>query len=697
MEVVFSFPAIVEKLNKKGEAKKELVGMIKWEGITKSQINPSHTAFALITGKLSNLTIFDFDDRDVYFQFVEMFPDLKKYKTTETKNGFHVYCNYDEDIHTTTNGFINHKGVDIKNDGGIVFCPPTQRKCIDGSVFVYKDLGGEVLPVPDIFIDNMKQFHETETISTEPLYSCQSDYKYIDEAIEKGWLNDRAFASWDEWRDVGFAIKHTLGDTGKTLFHKFSKINENLYDESYTNGFWKSIKQGKNPLTIGSIKFWVKKHLEKMEKELKTIEEDAKRTAFLEMANQFEKTHSKILNREMFVKQENNQVVCLTKSGLITAYEHLIYEWDEKGKKESNFIKSWMKNNPNIRCYDDIGVYPNPERCPPRILNVWCKFDMELITEWEHHEEGLQMILNHIRILCGNDDIVADYFIKWLAQMIQYPETKTICPTLISREGAGKGTLVQLIRRMLGNKKVFETADAKRDVWGQFNGHMADCFFVNLDELSKKDTLDSQGKIKALITNSSLTINIKGLKEFQVESFHRFFITTNNEDPIATKEDDRRNLIIRSSDELIGDKDYFAKFYVLIADDNVVKTFFEYLKSIPDMDEFGKIPIPQTEHQTHLKELGESVEERWLRDFIETADEDVELMSKEAYSLFSSYCKENGIEYQSNTIKLMVTLKNKIKTGIGKKHTSQGNKVLFHVAELKKYFGIGCQIVQTKS
>ncbi len=54
--------------------------------------------------------------------------------------------------------------------------------------------------------------------------------------------------------------------------------------------------------------------------------------------------------------------------------------------------------------------------------------------------------MNHIKVLCNHDDVVFDYFIKWIAQMIQHPETKTNCPTFISKEGAGKGTLMRLFK-----------------------------------------------------------------------------------------------------------------------------------------------------------------------------------------------------------------------------------------------------------
>ena len=36
-------------------------------------------------------------------------------------------------------------------------------------------------------------------------------------------------------------------------------------------------------------------------------------------------------------------------------------------------------------------------------------------------------------------------------------------------------------------------------MWGWFNAKMNECFFVNLNEMSKKETEGAKGKIKGLI------------------------------------------------------------------------------------------------------------------------------------------------------------------------------------------------------
>jgi hypothetical protein len=424
--------------------------------------------------------------------------------------------------------------------------------------------------------------------------------------------------------------------------------------------------------------------------EFEVKEEDIIEQAFRKEVHEFEKTHAKIINREMFIR-EDKIITCMSRKHFMTAYEHLVFEYEvDKVKIQGNFIAKWMKNNPTMRCYDDIGIYPNGTICPLNIFNMWRYFDMELVEEYENKPDELAVILKHIKILCGNEEVVSDYIIKWIAQMIQYPAIKTICPTFISKEGAGKTTLIVLMEKMLGSSKVYETTNPMRDIWGDFNGRMANTFLVNLNELSKKDTLECQGKIKGLITDGKITINNKGMNQYDIQSFHRFIITTNNEDPITTKSDDRRNLVIRTSDELKGNTEYFKKFYEMMNDVNVIKTFYEYLKNIPDMNDFNKIPIPQTEFQNQMKEMNMDIEERWLRDIITEKKEDFEMSGSDNFKSFMDFCSVNGIEYKTNAIKLGLKIKRLIGDCIDKERGKNSRNTLFLVEKIREKLNIGC-------
>jgi phage/plasmid-associated DNA primase len=271
--------------------------------------------------------------------------------------------------------------------------------------------------------------------------------------------------------------------------------------------------------------------------------------------------------------------------------------------------------------------------------------------------------------------------------MIILSETKSICPVLISEEGAGKGTLIELIRRMLGIAKVFETTDPNRDVWGSFNSSMTNSYLVVINELGKKDTFGMLGKIKGLITDTQLNINQKGIDVYSMNSYHRFLITTNELEPIHTSKGDRRNLIIRSSDELIQNKNYFIEINNLIDDVNVVKTCFEYFKNIEGLDKFGLLEKPVTDYQKNLQELSISPVELWIREFAFRNDSDIEMTGKEAYQKFTEFCQLNGFVYEINSQKLGVKISNLKIKGIARgRHTKLGESKLFKIKELRKHF-----------
>jgi hypothetical protein len=221
------------------------------------------------------------------------------------------------------------------------------------------------------------------------------------------------------------------------------------------------------------------------------------------------------------------------------------YKYIENGKKES-FIKRWLYDE-NIRAYEDTDLFPNADKCPDNIFNLWTPFECEKYTEpYEHHQEGLDVILNLIMILCNNEQPICKCLCNWIGQMLVHPDIKTFIITLISSQGAGKTTLILLLEKMIGHKKVIMSTNPKNSIWGEFNGLLMDSFLINLNELSKKDTIEAEGIIKGLITDSTITINKKGVNQITIKSYHRFIITTNKDEPINTSKDDRRNLIIRS-------------------------------------------------------------------------------------------------------------------------------------------------------
>ena len=209
--------------------------------------------------------------------------------------------------------------------------------------------------------------------------------------------------------------------------------------------------------------------------------------------------------------------------------------------------------------------------------------------------------------------------------------------------------------------------------------------------MSKKDTIEAEGKIKGLITDGTLTINPKGVNQFEINSYHRFLITTNKLDPIATSEDDRRNLIIRSSDELApktkANVEYFNKIHQYLDDKNVIATCYNYFKNLPNLDKFGEIPIPQTEYQANLRLLELSPPELFLKDMVLKYEVFVELTAKEIFKLFLDWQQENNVDYETTPLKLTVKISSLNIDGIEKgSHTRIGNTKKYDIKKIKHHF-----------
>jgi len=259
--VVFSFPAITTIIDKNGIEKKQQKGMPLWKNITKTTIQKGHTAFGLITGHLSQLTVFDFDVKESYYKLINEVPELKTCKTIETKKGFHLYFKYDKDIQSTTNCFEEYEGVDIRNDNAIVYCPPTKYTLKDGTIVEYKDLGGEIMEVPSFFTARLKQNkivvkekkEKREEKKEVKIIVRDKDetYIFVKNMIQAGLLNHLS-TDYNSWMKVGMALKSI---EALDLFLLFSKTSKS-YNERSCMDIWAEFKP--NQITVASIYFWAK-------------------------------------------------------------------------------------------------------------------------------------------------------------------------------------------------------------------------------------------------------------------------------------------------------------------------------------------------------------------------------------------------------------------------------------------------------
>lgn len=442
----------------------------------------------------------------------------------------------------------------------------------------------------------------------------------------------------------------------------------------------------------------MKKQLEEDAKEQEKESIDKLEEIKLARFEDFEKTHVKIMNKGVYLVELADKNLVKTKRQMVDTYEHLegITKMGAIGKILVPFIDTWMCMNPNIRCKDDMDFYPPPLQAPSNMHNLWTPFAGQVLVNngYTHQQDAVDKFRHHLYILCNHLPQVADYFERWIAQMIQYPAVKSNCPIFISKEGAGKGTAFYGLSAILGFGKVFETTTPERDVWGSFNSPMAESFLVNVNELSKQQTIDCMGVIKGLVTDNALTINTKGVPQYKIKSYHRWIITTNKDDPMPIDPNDRRFWVVRTSDELIGNKEYFKQMHEMLHDKNAIASIFNYFNTLAGADQFGDIPKPRTEYHMNLQEGNISIPEQWLKDLATISTEDkIEWLGQQTFQSFNAWKDRTGVKYEIHSLKLGVQLSNLNNPGIIKgRHTNKGETKIFDIKLLKKHFKIGCLV-----
>jgi hypothetical protein len=161
-------------------------------------------------------------------------------------------------------------------------------------------------------------------------------------------------------------------------------------------------------------------------------------------------------------------------------------------------------------------------------------------------------------------------------------------------------------------------------------------------------------------------------------------------EPINTSKDDRRNLIIRCSDELIGNKIFFNQLHNYLDDIDVIRTCYEYFKSLEGLDKFNSISIPKTAYQTELKKLSLTPPELYLQYLCELHQdkETKTLTDKQLFEGLQIFCAENNIQYQTTPQKLGIKLTNLNTGAISKRiHTSEGHSKSYNLKKLRELYG----------
>jgi hypothetical protein len=187
-----------------------------------------------------------------------------------------------------------------------------------------------------------------------------------------------------------------------------------------------------------------------------------------------------------------------------------------------------------------------------RVLNLWRP------PVWEVQKDAPEpkLFIDHLDYLFNGDQTAVSHVLDYLAHMIQRPWERVGHALLITSEakGIGKSTLGNIVRRLVGeqNSRVAQTKDLK----GQFDGWLVGKLVIQVDEVYEAGNWDLANKLKPLITERTVSVNVKYGPQMEIENYARFIMFSNHTAPLSIEEGDRRYFVVNSKAQPKEDEYY---------------------------------------------------------------------------------------------------------------------------------------------
>jgi hypothetical protein len=301
----------------------------------------------------------------------------------------------------------------------------------------------------------------------------------------------------------------------------------------------------------------------------------------------FEKYFAKILSPTMFVETKKNDYVLYKRSDFGVAFQHLHY-WDCDVKTgnaiKTPFILRWLLDE-DIRFYNNVDYYPTMDMCPKKTFNLWNDFPIKSIPLDESADTSLLHL--HLKTLLNEDKIDIEWFLNWLAHIVQFPHKKTeVAVVLYDKQfGTGKSMIAEeFLKKIIGDNKMITTCRTDK-VFGKFTNTQGKLLCV-LNEASGKETFELNEVIKESITGKTIEMEKKGVDSVRISDYLNYIITTNNLNCIKLEEGDRRFMVFNTSSKMKGDVEYFNNLASALDDDVIMRKFYEELMN-RDLSKFN--------------------------------------------------------------------------------------------------------------
>ena len=629
---------------------------------------PDSTGYGLRTGQVSNITAIDIDDPTLEHnkKLIELCEQAGAIKQN-TKKGIHFLFQYTPDLKQTTN---NKLALDIRNDGGFLFIDPSHYKA-GGSTVKYSIVNmpetKDDIPTcpPEVisFIqtlyrpnldakeektkkklmkDHARQSKSDIIKSKLNLSKKEQDVRRLLELIDPKHADD-----YSDWISVAMALVNA--DLSPDLFDEFSRRSQK-YKEGEPYYVYGSLKQKPFediPITLASIYWWLKQENKEEFIHLVMLEGEEN---YEMMKAEFEKT-TFIVGSKLIHLHSNGTTSYLSDSDAMLKFANKQIRTYDKEKDKmivEPFYKKW-KHDPERKEYDRMDFLPQRENCPPDVYNAFKglkaeKYDFQLTAE--QIEDLVEPVLVHLRLLTSDQP---EYFLKWLANIVQRPWNKSQVAILLrdvtrflkSGGGTGKNAFIEWFGNTILGSEYFVVFGDNKVLYDGFNELLENKLLVLVEEASGRDNGKEDNQLKSNITGKTKQINRKFCPKYTQQDYTNYIFFSNEVNPIpmAGQLGQRRICSFDVDVSRKDDVDYFTQLMEHLEREEVSYAFYKYLM---DYDTY-KTPIlfqtkrPITPCMCDLKRLNANLLLRWVIDRVEK-DSPIRGESETLFKAFMDWC-----------------------------------------------------------
>lgn len=274
---------------------------------------------------------------------------------------------------------------------------------------------------------------------------------------------------------------------------------------------------------------------------------------------------------------------------------------DGDGKPITKPAGKWWIDNPQRRQYDTVVFSPGKD--VPQAYNLWQGFACEAIPG------DVSLFLNHVlENICQGNKEYNNYLLSWMARAVQQPDCQgEVAIVLRGEMGTGKSIFAKHFGSLFG-RHFLQISDSKHLI-GNFNSHLRDAVVLFSDEALYAGDKKHESILKALVTESTLVIESKGLDIVAAANYVHLILASNSNWVIPAGNNERRFFVLDIGISKMQDKKYFSAISAQM-DKGGREALLYYLLNY-EISSFEVRDVPKTLALQDQKLLSMSNEEAW--------------------------------------------------------------------------------------